>query len=147
MAAPTATSMMDKYVLRDLKLEWTTLGYQAWRITLDVGLGPLLATTLNNALSSGNLEPRTDRERSLHLHIGRALTPSLTHLPETLVQMHKACAGLGPKSVRFIADRLDPASIATTVGKLVGIMSKPLDEADVVNSMSDKVAINRLTTR
>jgi hypothetical protein len=143
MEAPTPATTINSYVLRDLKLQETQIGYKAWLIGLEAGLGPLLSTTLKNALRTDNLDPIDPAERTLHEHIGRAITPSILHLPQLLVQANAACGNLGPKTVKFIQSRLDPSSSASSIGKLIKIITEPLDQDDkIINCISQKVADN-----
>ena len=120
MAAPTRSRVLTPLttinysILSKLKLTPTPLGMRTFMIKFPAAIGPLLATSLRNAITHEQLDPESDAQAAIFTYIYDALVGCMTDDSSAdLLAMTKDCGNNGPKCVVWLQRKIDPSTTAS----------------------------------
>jgi hypothetical protein len=115
---------LSKSSLTKLTFDPTRAGIKVFKLKFRVAIGTTLA---KDAQTNEDYDPTDTKELKAHGEIFDYLLSTMTD-DVLILEMITECGELGPKCLKFLDDKYDPASTATSLKTLLNIMKAPLGD-------------------
>jgi hypothetical protein len=131
---------LSKSSLIKLTFEPTRVGVKVFKIKFRTAIGASLAKVLKDAETNENYDPTDTKDLKAHSEIFDFLVSTMND-DSLILEMITECGELGPKCLKFLYDKYDPASTATSLATLLNLMKAPLGD-DISIGISAAVVSN-----
>jgi hypothetical protein len=131
---------LSKSSLTKLTFDPTRAGIKVFKLKFRVAIGTSLATVLKDAETNEDYDPTDTKGLKAHSEIFDYLISTMSD-DILILEMVTECGELGPKCLKFLYDKYDPASTATSLKTLLNIMKAPLGD-DIPSGISAAVVSN-----
>ena len=131
---------LSKSSLTKLTFDPTRAGIKVFKLKFRVAIGTTLAKVLKDAQTNDHYEPTDSKDLKAHGEIFDYLISTMTD-DVLILEMVTECGELGPSCLKFLNDKYDPASTATSLKTLLNLMKAPLGD-DISSGISAAVVSN-----
>ena len=142
-SGPDAHSLINKQALAKLSINLSALGIRAFILKFTASIGAIYQEALHYAIENDVYAPTDHRTAKMHLAIYNLLVPCFDDHDEILMRMTNEVGQLGPAAIQWLRNEYDPSSNATAISKIMKVLSTPLNQNKLIESLNSKVTDNQ----